>query len=378
MPRPPRRLAAIVYRYRTEGDTPRRQALAISLGLYIGASPFIGFHLALALGLGWLFRLNRFKVYLAANISNPLVAPFLYAFEIQIGTWLRTGRFLSPARLDEVRLQGLALDILIGSVVVGLTLAVIGGMLTYWVLTRGNEEPGTAALVDAAASRYLTIGCTAWEFARAKLRMDPVYLQVLRDGRLPSAGVLMDLGCGQGLMLSLIAAGKEQFRRGHWPASWPLPPMELRLHGIETRTRVARRAREALAEEATIETLDLSQSAIPPCNAILIFDVLHLLSRATQDDVLRSAADVMPVGGVLIIREANAEGGWKFNMVRAGNRFNAVMQGRAFRPFAFDGTAGWTSRLSRLGFEVVSMTPHASGPFANVLLQARLTTKVAR
>src|SRR5262249_6234964 len=91
MARRPSRLTAALHRYRTEGNTPVRQALAIGLGLYIGCTPFIGFHLPLSVGLGWLFGLNRFKVYLAANISNPLVAPFLYALEIQVGTWLRTG-----------------------------------------------------------------------------------------------------------------------------------------------------------------------------------------------------------------------------------------------------------------------------------------------
>jgi SAM-dependent methyltransferase len=374
MPKPPGRLAAAVYRYRTEGDSPVRQALAVGLGLFIGCSPFIGFHLLLSLGLGWLFGLNRFKVYLAANISNPIVAPFLYAAEVQTGTWLRTGRFLTAARLDEVRLQGLAIDILIGSVVIGLTLAVAGTLLTYWG-AGGRSDPERTALVDAAAERYLTAGCAAWEFARSKLRMDPVYLDVLLGGRLPRSGVLYDLGCGQGLMLALIAAARDRFQRGLWPANWPPPPPDLRLHGIETRPRVARRARLVLDDVATIEETDLSRSALPSCDAVLLFDVLHLLSRETQDRLLTTAAQVMPVGGVMMIREADAAGGWKFTMVRAGNRFNAIMQGRAGRRFQFDTVDGWIARLTRLGFDVEAVSKHDRGAFANVLIQARKTAK---
>ena len=89
-------------------------------------SPFIGLHLVLALGLGWLFGLNRFKVYLAANISNPVVAPLIYAIEIQVGTWFRTGRFHSIDTIGDVRLTGLGLDILVGSVIVGVALAIVG------------------------------------------------------------------------------------------------------------------------------------------------------------------------------------------------------------------------------------------------------------
>jgi uncharacterized protein (DUF2062 family) len=367
----PSRLTAALHRYRTEANTPVRQALAIGLGLYVGCTPFIGFHLALALGLGWLFGLNRFKIYLAAHISNPLVAPFLYALEIQVGTWLRTGHFLSVATLHEVRLLGLAVDVLIGSVVVGAVFFVLGFLLTYWATGGRGSDPEEAELVAATADRYLPLGITAWEFARAKLRMDPVYLQVLRDGRLPARGVLLDLGCGQGLMLALIATARERWHRGDWPATRPPPPADLELHGVETRPRVARRARQVLAGVATIDESDLSRWRLPPCDAVLLFDVLHLLPRETQNHLIASAARAMPPGGMLIVREADKDGGWKFNMVRAGNRFNAVWQGRFSRRFSFDSAAGWTLRLTQAGFTVESVTRHDAGLFANVLLQAK-------
>jgi uncharacterized protein (DUF2062 family)/SAM-dependent methyltransferase len=377
MPKPPSRLTAAVYRYRTEGDTPIRQALAVGLGLYIGCTPFIGLHLTLALALGWLFGLNRLKVYLAANISNPLVAPFLYAAEIQIGTWLRTGHFLSATRIHEVRLLGLATDILIGSVVVGAVLGVAGVALTYWGTGQRKSDPEATRLVAATADRYLTLGCTAWEFARAKLRMDPVYLQVLRDGRLPTRGVLLDLGCGGGLMLALLSVAAERARRGLWPSSWPPPPSDLTLVGVEMRSRVARRARQVVNGSATIEEVDLSCWPLPACDAVLVFDVLHLMSREAQDHLLTSAARAMSTGGVLVIREADTGGGWKFNMVRAGNRFNAIWQGRWSRPFCFDSLDGWTTRLATVGFRVESVTRHDAGVFANLLIQARLERPMA-
>ena len=198
-----------------------------------------------------------------------------------------------------------------------------------------------------------------------------MYLQVLRDGRLPPHGMLIDLGCGQGLMLALIASAADEWRQGRWPSSWPPPPLDLRLHGIETRPRVARRASQALEGAATIEEVDVSSWALPSCEAVLLFDVLHLLSRDTQDRLMEDAARVLPHGGVLVIREADADAGWQFQMVRAGNRFNALWQGRGLRRFCFDSVAGWTSRLTRLGFDVESMTRHDSGPFGNVLLQLR-------
>ena len=93
------------------------------------------------MGLGWLFGLNRFKVYLAANISNPLLAPLIYAIEIQVGTWFRTSRFHSIDTIGEVRLPGLGLDVLVGSVIVGRRSRSAGACLTYWSVRRRAGDP---------------------------------------------------------------------------------------------------------------------------------------------------------------------------------------------------------------------------------------------
>ena len=71
------RLRRVVWELRTEGAGPAREAAAIGLGVFIGCSPLYGFHLLLCLAVGWCLGLNRLKMYLAANISNPFVAPFL-------------------------------------------------------------------------------------------------------------------------------------------------------------------------------------------------------------------------------------------------------------------------------------------------------------
>ena len=150
--------------------------------------------------------------------------------------------------------------------------------------------------------------------------------------------------------------------------------MDLTLRGIELRPRVARRARQALAGDAVIEQLDLSVNSLPHCDAILLLDVLHLLPRTTQDRLLHEAASGIPTGGMLIIREADAGGGWRFNAVRAGNRFNAILQGRRHDDSRSTAVDGWRGRLSGAGFDIESVTHERSGVFANVLIQARRRT----
>jgi uncharacterized protein (DUF2062 family) len=369
--RQPGRLTALLYRYRTEHNTPVRQALSIGLGLYIGASPFIGFHLLMAMVFGWLFRLNRLKVYLASNISNPLFAPLLYATEIQIGAWLRTGRVYSSGTLAEVQLRGLALDVLIGSVVVGAMLGVTGALVTYALMSGRGRDPHAVRLVNAAAERYLTIGLSTWEFAHSKLEMDDVYLGVLRDDVLPHSGVLYDLGCGQGLMLALLGAARDAYRAGDWPDGWPAPPAALELHGFELRPRIAARTRDLLHGVAVIEQRDLSSASLPPCDAVVILDVLHLMPSAAQERLLEQIARALRPGGVLVLREADAAGGTRFAAVRIGNRLTAWVQGRFRRRFQFRTAAEWIARLESLGFEIVKVTPTRRGPFANFVACGR-------
>src|SRR5215204_5381958 len=119
------RLLRTFHGLRTEGAGPLRETAAVALGVFIGSLPVYGFHLLICWIAGFAFGLNRLKMYLAANISNPLVAPWLLFTEVQTGAWLRRGEF-HPLTLEEVKTTGVAelsLDLLVGSVFVAGVLA---------------------------------------------------------------------------------------------------------------------------------------------------------------------------------------------------------------------------------------------------------------
>ena len=149
-----------------------------------------------------------------------------------------------------------------------------------------DQDPAFADLVRRASDRYLAGGITAWEFARGKMRGDPLYRMVLTGGVLPSGGMLVDVGCGQGLMLALLV----EAARGRSTAAAPAPtaiPVFDSLIGIETRPRIAALARRALGGEATIVAGDARHYTPAGCRAVLFFDVLHLMPAADQERLLR-------------------------------------------------------------------------------------------
>ena len=118
-----------------DGRPPARFATrpALGVGVLIGCSPFYGFHLLLGRGpSGGCSRLNRLKMYLAANISNPLFSPLLILAEIQAGAWARRQDFhdLSLAEMRTTSAWVYGGDLLLGSLIVG-TLARPGGRGGY-------------------------------------------------------------------------------------------------------------------------------------------------------------------------------------------------------------------------------------------------------
>jgi uncharacterized protein (DUF2062 family) len=363
------RLRRIAWELRTEGAGSAREAAAIGLGVLIGCSPLHGFHLLLCLVVGWCGGLNRLKMYLAANISNPFMAPLLILTELQTGAWLRRDQ-LHALTLDTVRNidpWSFGADLIVGSLVIGGVLGVLSGTATYLVARAGDDDPWFVALVRRAADRYVSTSITAWEFARGKLRGDPLYRIVLTECGLPSGGILVDVGCGQGLMLALFAEGTAAWRAATWSSSWPPPAVFDRLVGIETRPRVAAIARQALGEAASIVEGDARTHVLDGSRVVLFFDVLHMMPVADQEQLLASTARALEPGGMILIREADAGAGWRFAAVRAVNTAKAILTGNWGQTFHFRTVEEWMACFARLGFHVDMRTTGEGTPFANVL-----------
>jgi uncharacterized protein (DUF2062 family) len=76
-------------------DTPERTAAAFALGVFIGFSPFLGFHTILGIVFAFVLNLNRVAVLLGVYSNLPwFLAPY-YALATQAGTML-TGHPIPP------------------------------------------------------------------------------------------------------------------------------------------------------------------------------------------------------------------------------------------------------------------------------------------
>ncbi|HZW72852.1 MAG TPA: class I SAM-dependent methyltransferase [Caldimonas sp.] len=226
------------------------------------------------------------------------------------------------------------------------------------------------SLVSDASAPYRRSGRFAWHFARGKLRWDPVFVHLLERGVIAPRTRVLDIGCGQGLLASLLAAASRAARDGRWPSAWAEPPLDVRVSGIELQRRDVERARDALGDAAEIVCADMRSAPFAEADTVVILDVLHYVSEPEQDSVLARVRAALPTGGRLVLRIGDASARAGFAISRWVDRAVTLMRGQGVAPLAGRTLASWRERLEELGFAVASEPMHARTPFANVLIVA--------
>jgi uncharacterized protein (DUF2062 family) len=343
--------------------TPARAAASVAVGLAIGVTPLWGFHLPLVLAVCLPLRLDAPVAYLAANISIPIIAPFLTMAEVEIGAFLLTGQAL-PMDLALVRARGAGLlvkEVALGTLVFSPSMALVGGTLAFFVvrLARGAAAPVAQSELDLAldrvAARYATKGSrAAYHYVRSKLAGDPIARRVAGLGATDALGDVIDAGCGRGqLGVLLLELGVAAHVTGF---DWD-----------EKKLAIATRAAEGLS--AIFRNGDLREPIAEPADTALLIDVLHYLTSAEQDAVLRNVARAGR--RLVLVRELDPDRGWRSTVTRLqeavttglGYNRGARVNVRPIREL--------TQVLEAEGFAVEVSPCWGATPFSNVLIVGR-------
>ncbi len=115
-------------------SSPDAVARGVALGVFIGFTPFFGFHILIALLFAVILQQNKIATFVGVWVTNPLTAPFIYALEYEIGRMLLgkppLGILMFNRELTWNTALQLGLPLGLGSVVLGLPLALISYALT--------------------------------------------------------------------------------------------------------------------------------------------------------------------------------------------------------------------------------------------------------
>lgn len=222
--------------------------------------------------------------------------------------------------------------------------------------TPTSGRVGWRAVTERVAEAYRPDGRFAHGYVRGKLLADPVYAQLA--ARAPFAAPLVDLGCGRGQTLLLLAAlGAEAPRIGlDWDAA---------------KLARARRAAEHLGTRVDLRVADLRDAHYPTGATLFLIDALHYNSREVQDAMLLRAARALLPGGRLFVREVDSAAGWRAHVNAWQERLGCWMRLNRGTTLCFRPARELTAVMEQAGLETHVVPSHAGTPLANVLIEGR-------
>ncbi len=127
---------------------PREIALGLALGLFVGMTPFMGFHTAIAVFFAALFKWNKISAAIGVWVTNPVTAPVIYSITYFTGSKL-FGPTKAACLANDLSFSAIVkilqktpeifLVLSIGGVIVGLPLAVFGYYFSYSAVHKYQE-----------------------------------------------------------------------------------------------------------------------------------------------------------------------------------------------------------------------------------------------
>ncbi len=120
-------------RFRRE---PAELARGMAIGVFIGFTPALGFHMVLAVAFSMILQGNKIMAVLGTWIGNFVTLPFIFPVEYLIGKWLLGGshpnlRELSMTPSEILHASwNILLPLSIGSLVMGGLAAIVAYFLT--------------------------------------------------------------------------------------------------------------------------------------------------------------------------------------------------------------------------------------------------------
>jgi uncharacterized protein (DUF2062 family) len=127
---------------------PKEIALGFALGLFVGMTPYMGFHMAIAVCFAALLKWNKIAAAMGACFSNPLTAPFIYGATFYVGDKILNIEnaccIPNALNLDVViQLIKSAPEIFwiltVGGIIVGIPVAVLGYYLSLSTILKYRE-----------------------------------------------------------------------------------------------------------------------------------------------------------------------------------------------------------------------------------------------
>lgn len=361
-----RRLLTEMKRLSTEHSEPWRLGAATAVGLTIGLTPLYGLHLLICILFAAILRLNKVVVYAAANVSLPVMIPFIAVACIQAAYYAVHGRLLdlSHATVDELRytfpLYWFGGALLLGGAI-GTPLAILVATAAEHRRRRARKalEPidPSAPPVTKLYRAFLPDGRFGAEVLKGKVKHDVVYDAVLSElGRVRS---ILDVGGGQGALPILLGLKSADLKHAvvlDWDRS-----------KLARGAAAARRLRVPVAFRESDAFSPATSWPSGSFDAISCIDLLHYATVERQRSLVERMVKALAPGGRLIIRDMDKDLGWRTFMTLAQERFSLTVRLTRAGKLVPRSGRDLKRQLEGLGLSVEARRCHGATPFSNTL-----------
>ncbi len=172
------------------------------------------------------------------------------------------------------------------------------------------------------------------------------------EGKLPKKGVILDLGCGEGLMVHILS----------------MRSPERVLIGVDSDSYRLKIAQSIIGRNENIKFFkaNINTYRIPTCSSIIASDFLHHLSFEDQSLLIQKCHKSLQKNGLLLIKEVDRD-----SIIR--QMFSRIADEILYRGHIrgnFRTVKDWTNLLKKTGFKVSSNTTSKLSPFSTVLISA--------
>ncbi len=178
-------------------------------------------------------------------------------------------------------------------------------------------------------------------------------LKVLKEN-LPNQGLIVDLGCGYGIVSHLISNTNR------------------RVIGIDASSHRIKVAQTSVNQRKDIEfyLTDIKEFQIPICDAVVIVDVLYLIPYGEQEQILFKCYECLRNDGIMIIKDSTTTPFWKYVYMRI-EEWVKIKLGVYGTEIKNSGIFVWKEcnfigLLNKVGFEVSMISVKSCLPYPGV------------